>query len=405
MFSETVIIGSGLASLGAAVSFTKKGYNDFIIIESEEAIGGHLITVRNVENNNMVSTIDTTVQFGSYGHKTLLNLVQNELNLEIVPMSFIFSSADHLGNIVYQNNKLTKLREESDRFYKFCQGDYKWWWFLISFKTFCCIYEFSQEFVTYCIKPSMSVLMLMRDIYKENPILILTGLNQMVSPGRPNFDSIWTVYGGIGTIPQRISEKFNLKSKTFLNHSVSCVKLNENKTKGKYTIETSKGTFYCNKIISGVSAPIAKGIFGENTLNLFQNYLLKYNIEKVYTQFVTIIHRDSTVIPEENEITTPVMFQPFYHYENLENENWRSHGKLGYGYYLSASQEMYLLDDIKGEKRVLNWNYPMMDMDNVMFNKFYNEFLKLNKSKDISLIGGWTDISSMESSLKSGLNV
>jgi monoamine oxidase len=36
---KTIIIGSGMSGIGAAVNFLKQGYDDFVIIEAENRIG------------------------------------------------------------------------------------------------------------------------------------------------------------------------------------------------------------------------------------------------------------------------------------------------------------------------------------------------------------------------------
>lgn len=46
----TVIIGAGISGLAAGVNFLSKGYNDFVIFEALERIGGRFCTIKNGEH-------------------------------------------------------------------------------------------------------------------------------------------------------------------------------------------------------------------------------------------------------------------------------------------------------------------------------------------------------------------
>jgi monoamine oxidase len=55
---KTVIIGAGMAGIGASLNFFNNSYNDFMVFEALERIGGRVFTDTNGNFNFILKTID-----------------------------------------------------------------------------------------------------------------------------------------------------------------------------------------------------------------------------------------------------------------------------------------------------------------------------------------------------------
>lgn len=396
---ETVIIGAGMAGIGSAYQLSKESKNNFLIIENSGNIGGHVMTIKGPQKDE---TIDIGVQFGNYNYHTLVNIAK-EFNIPLVPMTMLYSSGNEKILQIYSNSKnnennnlykqVLKWNKITKKYSK--KNNYPWWWYITTFGTWCWYYGFTDSFIDYCIKPVMSLLMLMRPIKNESSVFIIEATNDMLYLTNPGYSKLWTVYGGINMLPQIIAEKLDLFSKCLLNTQVVRVDkigdiyniLIKNNKNGRVKNIMSK------RVICATSAPTANVIL-KNVMSLQQQMYIDRAL-KYYTPFITVLHRDKSVMNGSSE-------NVYYYYQKLPNDRWRSSGKLSFGWYLSASQWLEELDNISGEKRVVSWNYPMMSSVDIAYIFFLN-VIKYQKGNNIQFAGGWTKFSSMEGAFESGM--
>lgn len=395
---QTIIVGAGMSGLGAAYRLIKSGHRDFAILESQPTVGGHLITI-DVDGPKESNTIDIGVQFGFYNKENLLlKLIKDEdLDVDVIQTYISYNGSNSRNKIMYSSlgNENIELEIQINRWTRLINKEPPFWWYLINFGSWCKHYKFTDDFIDFCIKPMMSLLMLMRDIKRQNAMFVISVSKPLVHNNNPNYNSIWTCYGGIGMLPQAIVKKFNLESKIQLNQKVTII----SKKKTHYEIivkNTQNGTIRtlkCRNIVTSVSAPVVRDIVDSGCITKIQKKFIEYCCS-FYSPFITILHRDRSVIPNP---------EIYYNYEQLPENKWRSHGNLDIGYYLSASQWLDTLEHIKGPKRVISWNYPMTSWINVMYLQFI-KYMNLNKNKTFQMAGAWTNKPGMEYAFSSGID-
>ena len=391
---ETIIVGAGMAGIGAAYKLIKMGHktDDFLVIEYSEMVGGHFITLDTPDG-----PIDIGVQFGNKSYTKVLEVIKDEkLPITLVPMDIPFASGNENESVIYSNKrpKNKQLIEQCLKWNKLIKNGNIWWWKIISFGMWCKIYGFTTEFVEYCIKPGMSLLMAMDDIYSQSAVYPIEALRHMVQLINPTYDNTWTVYGGIQTLPVELVKKLNIP----VNLNTELLSVTQEEQIYNLLIKNTKtgvtSNIYTKSIISATSAPVAINTLSK-VINTRQRMYLERAI-KCYKPFITILHQDETVMKnlEGNDI--------YYYYEKLGN-SWRSVGKLSLGYFLSATEKMENLDYIKGPKRIITWNYPMMDTLDIIYFYMLNTNKIFNGNSKIQFAGGWSKISSMEGAFTSGI--
>lgn len=376
MIYDCIVIGAGLAGLGACMELSKKN-KTFLLLEKMSGPGGDTMS-----HEFGGHRVDLAVQFGSKLYTTILH-VMKEIGVEASMYPITFASSKY--NNINPENRV--LKEEALRFLRLTKEPREWWK-VVDFQTWLNHYHFSLPFLQYVIDPMMSILLSTNKATRTlSAFNIIIPLSFMVSPFIP-YTFTWNIKGGMQKFADRLIDYCNIHNNIVYNTQVKSV------TKEGAII---KVLTYDNKICYGknviftVRPGIVMDVYKNKTL--YQKWVLSW-IDSLYQTFYGVVHRDESVMRGKNVL---------FYYDKLPEGEFTANGPLGHGFFLSGSYSEDIMKNlIPVEKEVKRVQWPYL-VESRFYSILINTWFTRLNEKNVKFAGGWTKSVNMENAFVSGI--
>jgi len=353
---DIIIIGSGICGMAAAIEATL-AKKKFIILEKSNRIGGHEYSL--TINDKVV---DIAFLFDTYNSK-LHQFINKELNINTVRHRIVYSSSTKNNTIIHDNNDHnSKFYSEIKRLYKLTHNINLFSpYIFITCEHFLQYYNFSDEFITFVLKPAISILFLSgNEIGLKKPIPVIAKfLNHVISLITNIYNPVlWSIIG-TQQITKQISTKFNIQQHIIKNTQLTNIFKKKNiwhlETNDTEPLLSKKIIFCCDTIEIN---RICKKIFQHPRYFFIKKYIDYCN--QHFSNCYVCVHNFKKILPKKvlskkNNTDFP------YHYTYFKLGKWILSAVLADNIFLSVSLSKNLLHSNIPKKYILykkKWRHP-----------------------------------------------